>query len=210
MLSAMQQHVSAAWGSRLELPMNGARKRSNIQVSFLSRLFGTEPDPKEAVRPLWYAIIGEARDPKWYRTCGAADTVDGRFDMITTVLALVMLRLEQDDDLLPVTARLTELFAQDMDGQLRETGMGDPTLGKKMGKLMEAMGGRIGAFRTALPKDREQVARVVERNANLVDGAKPEAMADGVIAFKQRLDALTSEQLLAGDLAGDLTGDLGA
>jgi len=170
-------------------------------MSFFSRLFSAQPDPKEALRPLWHAIISEARDPKWYRDCGAADTVDGRFDMITNVLALIMLRLEQDDDMLPATARLTELFAEDMDGQLRETGMGDPTLGKKMGKLMEAMGGRIGAFRSSLASGPAQVAQAIDRNANLVEGAAPEAMADGIIALHQRLDALPTAQVLAGKIS---------
>ncbi len=169
-------------------------------MSFLSRLFGTEPDPKEAFRPLWHSIVREARRPRWYRDYGAADTVEGRFDMITTVLALVMLRLEREEELLPATARLTELFAEDMDGQLRETGLGDPTLGKKMGKLMEALGGRIGAYRAALPEGRLAVEQVVERNASLADGATTEAMADGVISLRQRLGLLDTEQLLSGDL----------
>jgi len=169
-------------------------------VTFFSKLFGTEPDPKEALRPLWHAIIAEARSPKWYREHGAADTVDGRFDMITNVLGLVMLRMERDDSLLPATARLTELFAEDMDAQLRETGMGDPTLGKKMGKLMEAMGGRIGAFRDALPRSAEEVTKVVERNANLAEGIDPTAMAGGLIALHGRLESLSNEQLLAAEL----------
>jgi len=169
-------------------------------VAFFSKLFRTEPDPKEAMRPLWHAIVAEARSPKWYREHGAADTVDGRFDMITNVLGLVMLRMERDDGLLPATARLTELFAEDMDAQLRETGMGDPTLGKRMGKLMEAMGGRIGAFRHALPRGVEEVSKVVERNANLAEGTEPGAMANGLIALHQRLETLTNEQLLAAEL----------
>jgi cytochrome b pre-mRNA-processing protein 3 len=169
-------------------------------MSFFSRLFGTEPDPKEALRPLWHAIVAEAREPDWYRNCGAADTVDGRFDMITNVVALVMIRMEKDEELLPATARLTELFAEDMDGQLRETGLGDPTLGKKMGKLMEALGGRIGAYREALAEGEDAMADAVGRNVTFAEGSDPaamaKAMANRMISFSARLDSLSKDQLM--------------
>ena len=170
-------------------------------MTFLSRLFGTGPDPKEAFRPLWHAIVAEARNPEWYRTCGAADTVEGRFDMIASVTALVMLRLDSDDSMIPASARLTELFAEDMEGQLRETGLGDPTLGKKMAKLMESLGGRIGAFRNALPAGVGETAQVVERNARLRDGQSPDAMAERLIAYSQHLAQLSDEQVQAGEIA---------
>ena len=67
-------------------------------MSILARLFGTVfssgPDPREEWRPLWHRVVAEARDPDWYRMCGVADSVEGRYDMITLVLTLVMLRLE--------------------------------------------------------------------------------------------------------------------
>lgn len=169
-------------------------------MSFFSQLFGIQPDPKEALRPLWHAVVTEARAPDWYRNCGAADTVEGRFDMITNVTAVVMLRMERDEDLLPSTARLTELFAEDMDSQLRETGLGDPTLGKKMGKLMEAMGGRIGAYRDALAAGADEMTVAVERNVTLTEGGDPAAMGARMIALSARLDNLSKDQLMKGEL----------
>lgn len=171
-------------------------------MSFFSRLFGTGTDPKEEWRPLWRAVVAEARQPDWYRNCGAADTVDGRFDMITNITAMVMLRMEADAELLPPTARLTELFVEDIDGQLRETGLGDPTLGKKMGKLMEALGGRIGAYRDALPSGLDEMTVTVRRNVTLSDDGAAPAMAAKLIALAERLSGLTTEQLQAGDLSG--------
>src|SRR4051812_44073201 len=95
------------------------------RVSFIAPPFHPSlrlgPDPREALRPLWHAIVERSRDPMWYREGGVPDTVPGRFDMIAAILALVLLRLEPE----PGTAReqvlLTELFVEDMDGQLRET-----------------------------------------------------------------------------------------
>ena len=173
----------------------------STRTSFLSRLFGTAPDPKDELKPLYLSVVGEARDPVWYRDYGAADTVEGRFDMISSVLALVMLRIEGEPDMLPATARLTELFVDDMDGQLRETGLGDPTLGKKMAKLMEAHGGRMGAFRSALPADEAAMAGAVERNARLNEGADPAVMGKALLALAQRLAGRSREQILAGEIA---------
>ncbi|MGB3740033.1 MAG: ubiquinol-cytochrome C chaperone family protein [Pontixanthobacter sp.] len=168
-------------------------------MSLFSRLFAPRPDPKEPVRPLWDAIVGEARAPIWYRTCGAADTVEGRFDMITSITAMVMLRLDHADDaMLTTSARLTELFAEDMEGQLRETGLGDPTLGKKMSKMMAALNGRIGAYRTAVPEGVDATAEVVARNSNLRDGQSPRPMAERLVEFSAHLGGLSDDALLAG------------
>lgn len=170
-------------------------------MSFFSRLLGTAPDPMEELRPLWHAVVAEARNPVWYRECGAADTVEGRFDMITNITAMAMLRLESEPDLIPASARLTELFAEDMEGQLRETGLGDPTLGKKMGKLMEAMGGRLGAYRESIPQGLDATAKVVARNANLLEGHDQKPMAERLIALNTQLAQISREDLLAGKLA---------
>ena len=117
-------------------------------VNFLSRLLRTS-DPREALRPLWHRAVEISREPQWYADCGVADTVPGRFDMVTAVLSLVLLRLEAADRA-NETALLTELFVEDMDGQLRESGVGDIVVGKHMGKLMATLGGRLGAYRDAL------------------------------------------------------------
>ena len=55
-------------------------------MSFLSRLLGTAPDPRESVRPLWHRVIELARDADYYNLCHVADSIAGRFDMITAVL----------------------------------------------------------------------------------------------------------------------------
>ena len=69
-------------------------------MSLFARLFGSKPaagaDPREALRPLWHRIVELSREPALYRDDGVADTVTGRFDMITVVLAVVLMRLERD------------------------------------------------------------------------------------------------------------------
>ena len=171
-------------------------------MSFFARLFGTQSDPREQWRPLWHRVVEEARDPDWYRMCGVADTVEGRFDMITIVLSLVLLRMEREEDLAPHTALLTELFVEDMEGQLREAGIGDPTVGKKIGNLMASMGGRLGAYRTALAdEDRAGLAQAVRRNVTMAQEDEAEALAERMMRLDKRLARTTADQLRKGELA---------
>lgn len=169
-------------------------------MSFLSRLLGTEPDPKEALRPLWRRTVELAREPEWYRDCGVPDTVDGRYDMITTALAVLLIRMEKSPELVAPSVRLTELFVDDMDGQLREQGIGDPTLGKKMGKMVAAMGGRLGAYRDAFAADRAALEAAILRNIGLQDTASPTPLAARLDGLHQQLGTLSPEAILNADI----------
>ena len=167
-------------------------------MSLLSRIFGKRADDRENVRPLWHRVVEIAREKPWYADCGVADTVPGRFDAITLVLALVMLRMERSPALIAPSAKLTELFVDDMDGQLRQAGVGDLVVGKKMGKLMGALGGRLEALRTALPLGTEALQPMVERNMTLNEGADLAGLAARVKALADQLDAASDEDVLAG------------
>ncbi len=120
-------------------------------MSFLSRLFGNKaPDPNEIMRPLYLAVIAKGREPHWYEDGAVPDSMDGRFAMISPILALVLLRMEALPELGQPAAWLTEIFVDDMDAQMREAGLGDVVIAKDMGKVMGVLGGRIGAYRSAL------------------------------------------------------------
>lgn len=170
-------------------------------MSLISRILGKRADSRETVRPLWHRVVEIAREKQWYAQCGVADSVPGRFDAVTMVLALVMLRMERDketdDTLIGPSVRLTELFVDDMDGQLRQSGVGDLVVGKRMGKLMSVLGGRIGAFRDALGKDDAVLIETLERNVTLNEGADKARLASEVRALHAQIDALSNEELLA-------------
>lgn len=170
-------------------------------MSVLSRLFQVRPDPRERLRPLWHAVVARARDPRWFRDGGVADSVAGRFDMIVAILGLVLLRLERDPATAAGQALLTELFVEDMDGQLRESGVGDPVIGKHVGRLVAALGGRLGAFRDALAQGNGAAWRdALVRNVTLREGADPQALADGLYRLREALGATACEALLTGEL----------
>lgn len=168
-------------------------------MSFLSRLLGTNADPREALRPLWHDIVAVSREKEWYAQGGAADSVDGRFDMIALVLGLVLLRMETSEKLAPSTALLTELFVEDMDRQLRETGVGDLMVGKKIGKLMSALGGRLGALRENMLESDAKLAEILQRNVALSnEEQKPYQLAVLTRSLHNELAERPDDELLAG------------
>jgi len=170
-------------------------------MSVLARLFRTRPDPRERLRPLWHRVVERSRDPQWYRDAGVADTVSGRFDMIAAIMSLVLLRLEREPDSASDQALLTELFVEDMDGQLRESGVGDMVVGKHMGRLVSALGGRLGSFRDALADGNGPAWRdALSRNVSLHDGETPDELAKLLFAWRERLDATDRAALLKGEL----------
>lgn len=170
-------------------------------MSLLSRIFGKPADDRAHVRPLWHRMVELAREPEWYAVHGVADTVPGRFDAVTLVMVLVLLRMEREEALIEPSVRLTELFVDDMDGQLRQSGVGDLVVGKHIGRLMGVLGGRLGALREALPGGEEAMAEFVARNVTLVEGAGPSGMAKEALALARHLDTLSGDRLLAGEIA---------
>jgi cytochrome b pre-mRNA-processing protein 3 len=171
-------------------------------LSFFSSLLRGDR-ARRAVRPLYQAAVAAARDSRWYREGGVPDTIDGRFDMLSSVLALTLIRLEEagEEGRAP-SVLLAETFIDDMDGTLREIGIGDVVVGKRVGKMMGALGGRAGAFRRALAGE-EDFAAAVRRNVFREDAPSEEAVAfvaSRLRDFDARLRATALEQVLAGEL----------
>jgi cytochrome b pre-mRNA-processing protein 3 len=101
--------------------------------------------------PLYAAIVAEARRPDWYRDAGVPDTLDGRFAVLTTVLALADLRLERGgNQARELGPRLAECFIADMDVQMREQGFGDPSLGKQVRMMVGSWASKVDRWRQAV------------------------------------------------------------
>lgn len=169
-------------------------------MSFLSRLLGTAPDPRESVRPLWHRVIELARDADYYNQCHVADSIAGRFDMITAVLSVAMVRLEASE-MRSESALLAELFVEDMDGQLREFGVNDVVVGKRIGKLMSVLGGRLGAYRSALNAgDLDKLAAAIQRNVTFVEGTdeavSARAVATRLMKLSERLASFSDAEMI--------------
>jgi len=166
-------------------------------MSFLSRLLRPKGDDRAPYRPLWHRTVELARDPRWYAQGGIADTVGGRFDTITLTLCAVLLRMESEPELVEPSVRVTELFVEDMDGQLRESGVGDLMVGKHIGRLVSVLGGRLGVCRDALATgDEAALTEMVERNVTLGEHGNPARIAALLRTFAEGLKAVPAADIL--------------
>jgi cytochrome b pre-mRNA-processing protein 3 len=167
-----------------------------MAFSLLKKWLGQDA-PGEGAQALYAAVVAQARNPFWYRDAKVPDTMDGRFAMVSLVSALAMLRLETLGDA-EATARLTEAFVADMEGQLREIGVGDVGVGKDMGKLMSALGGRLTVLRDG---NAEPLGDILVRN--VYGGQAPDSAAlakavDRVEQLRGAFDMTPLDALLAG------------
>jgi cytochrome b pre-mRNA-processing protein 3 len=171
-------------------------------MSLLKRIFGSSaPDPKTKLVPLYNQIVAHARQPHWYEQGHVPDSLDGRFDMVAAILALVLLRLEETEAHAQDMAYLTEVFVDDMDGQLRQSGVGDVIVGKYMGKMMSALGGRLVAFRAGLAQP-EALDDAIMRNIYRSDAADPAGLAHvrkGLLDVEAALASQLPEMIVEGN-----------
>jgi cytochrome b pre-mRNA-processing protein 3 len=152
---------------------------------------------------LYRAVVDRARDPRWYTAGAVADTLDGRFDMVVAVLSLVLLRLEREPGTEAAGVALTERFVEDMDGSLREIGVGDLVVGKQVGRMVGALEGRLGAYRRAFAGE-EGFAEALSRNLYRGTPPAPDALAwteAELRRLRSALDGMPLDRLLDGEIA---------
>ena len=113
---------------------------------FLFPRLTAEPRRGEA---MFESVTAEARSPHWYVEGEVPDTLDGRFAMLATVAGLALLRLEHsgNDE---ASVALTERFIEVMESEHRELGLGDPTLGRTVRKLLGSLSRRVDLWRAAI------------------------------------------------------------
>lgn len=149
-------------------------------------------------------IVAAARLPRLYAVMGTPDTVMGRFDALALHIVLVLRRLQA----LPSPAdslaqELVDRFFADLDSALREIGIGDVSVPKKIKKLGQAFYGRAEAYEKALAADASADALEQALARNILD--RPEepflatALAQHVRGLVREIDGM--------DLAWFLTGN---
>ena len=136
-------------------------------------------------------VSDRARNPDWYREGEVPDTVDGRFAMLATIAALVLDRLERDQNS-EASVALTERFVEAMEAEHREMGMGDPRLGRTVRKLVGSLGRRVELWRTADSAARDSVYGAQPSPAALV------YTAGALNELRKKLDATPTEMIAQG------------
>jgi len=166
----------------------------------LDRLLAKNP-VKTAARRLHEAATRQGRLPALYLDMNAHDTVEGRFEMLTLHVILLIDRLKDEPEAAAVRQALFDVYVRDLDGALREMGVGDLSVGKKMRKLGEAFYGRAKAYDAAFKALPATASLSETASRTTLDGADATALTDYILRCRQALAAQATADLIAGDVA---------
>ena len=128
--------------------------------------------PRGTIEAIYGMIVTQARLPSFYRDLGVPDTVNGRFDLLVLHLWMVLRRFRSAEADANHSQALFDRFCDDMDANLREMGVGDLTVPKRMQAFGEAFYGRSAAYDVALTDGREALAQALCKN--ILDGGQIE------------------------------------
>ncbi|MBX9758979.1 MAG: ubiquinol-cytochrome c chaperone [Beijerinckiaceae bacterium] len=170
------------------------------------RLFRRSPN-KALIDRLNGEIMAAARQPSFFLDYGVADTVEGRFELLCLVATTVMRRMEKLPSPGPELAQdVTDALFTGFDIALREIGVGDLTVPKKMKKMAQGWLGRGAAYRVALDAgDPAELARAIARNVYGDEKVAGEPPAQRLARY-----AFAQDKLMHGlDLDAVLKGPLG-
>jgi cytochrome b pre-mRNA-processing protein 3 len=120
--------------------------------------------PRGTIEAIYGMIVTQAREPLFYRDLTVPDTVNGRFDLLVLHLWLVLRRLRTAEGSSGLSQALFDRFCNDMDDNLREMGVGDLTVPKRMQAFGEAFYGRTAAYDLALEAGEEPLAQALSKN----------------------------------------------
>ena len=174
-----------------------SRAAKDAMLGFLFRGLTAEPSRGAA---LFDALTAEARQPGWYVEGGVSDTLDGRFAVLSSLTALTLVRLETEgDEGQRISVALTERFIEVMESEHRELGLGDPSLGKTVRKLVGMLARRTELWRTV---DEGNFASAT-RDSLYREAAPDDAVdwSDELKRFKARLASTPAEEIGKGAIA---------
>ncbi len=128
-------------------------------------IFKKKPDP-QTVRNVYSSIVAQSRHKLFYTDWGIPDSLNGRFDLISLHMCLVLRRLKSSDAEAKIYSQaLFDLFFLDMDRSLREMGAGDMAVPKRIQKMGELFYGMLESLSQALDEeDNEALRQSLTRN----------------------------------------------
>jgi cytochrome b pre-mRNA-processing protein 3 len=137
-------------------------------------LFTRKPHERSGFA-LYTAAVGAARQPAFYDDLGVPDTLDGRFDLVSLFAGLLVCRIARDPDprAKDLAQAVFDAMFSDMDVNLREMGVGDLSVGKRVKRMWEAFHGRAQAYDSALVAG-DAAALEAALARNVWRGAAPE------------------------------------
>lgn len=171
-------------------------------LAALSRLLADPADPP--ARALYLAAAEQARNPAFYTRLAVPDTLDGRYELVTLHVYLLLRALKgRGKTAHDVGRRLMEVMVDDFDRTLREMGVGDTGIARRVKQMARGFAGRQAAYDAALeaPGD-EALDVVVDNNIYGTVTDVPAQTRAAMIAYIRREARPPDAQRLAELLAG--------
>lgn len=168
-------------------------------------LFGEGRKERQKIVDILYErIVASARQERFYEEWLVPDTPLGRFEMLSVHFFLLLRRVrEKDGALRDIAQELTDHFFLDLDHSLREFGIGDMGVPKRMKKFAKMFYGRLASYTEAVDAaDTHALAEALRRNIrpDTENWVEAEPLARYVIAASVALNDIPDEDLLAGKL----------
>lgn len=153
---------------------------------------------KQDAERLLQAVTQASRRPVFFGENKAPDTLEGRFEIMALHAALALLRLRADPAGAELAQKFTDRLFRHFDAGLREAGVGDLTVPKRMRKLASDFYGRLEAYDQALAS---QAALEAALARNLVPQAP--AFAASLARYVANLAERQAEAPASGLLTAD-------
>lgn len=154
--------------------------------------------PESAAAACYASLVGQARQPFFYTAWQVPDTPQGRFELVMLHAILIMRRLHDQPTF---TQTLFDLMFADFDVNLRELGVGDLGVGKRVKGWAQAFKGRAMAYDAALAGQDDLVA-VLKRNIFPQQvAAETGALASYIQTVDRALAAQSTENIMAGQIS---------
>jgi cytochrome b pre-mRNA-processing protein 3 len=143
----------------------------------------SQESPRGTIEPIYGMIVAQVREPLFYNHLDVPDTVDGRFDLLILHLWLVLRRLRTLERSAALSQALFDHFCDDMDANLREMGVGDLAVPRRMQAFGEAFYGRTAAYDLASAESERRLAEALQKN--ILNGKHPDS-AQRLAAYASR------------------------
>jgi cytochrome b pre-mRNA-processing protein 3 len=178
-----------------------AARQGDGSTPMIARWFRKDQTQSQA-ETLFEALNEQARRPEFFEHFEVPDTVEGRFEILALHVFLAIRRLKRDA---PASDRLSkalqEAFFRRLDHALRELGVGDLSIGRKIRGLAEAFYGRASAYERAIGEGDAALAAALARNVHeSADAARGRLLADYVMKADLQLAGRPGDDL-AGAIA---------
>jgi cytochrome b pre-mRNA-processing protein 3 len=173
-------------------------------MNIIKNIFSFSNEKKTAHK-LYEIIVKQSRQPTFYESCGVADTFDGRFDMISLHMILILRRLKSDiNQTRKLSQALFDFMFDDFDLNLRELGIGDMGVLHRVKEMTKAFYGRLESYDRGLKLEDDSILlAALQRNLyrkNNVTNANLLSITYYTRRQSLYLDKMSIKNLLAGEL----------